>query len=75
MKGGTVHLRPHVNLPIATPLTWRATATFGFMRLLASTISVVIGGALFQNELARCGVQTAGTGGPLASVGTIAQAP
>jgi hypothetical protein len=52
-----------------------ATATLGFVRLLGSAISVVIGGVLFQNELARHGVKISGTGGPLASVGAIAQAP
>jgi hypothetical protein len=52
-----------------------ATATLGFVRLLGSAISVVIGGVLFQNELARRGVKISGTGGPLASVGAIAQAP
>lgn len=52
-----------------------ATATFGFTRLLASAISVVIGGVIFQNELARRGVRTTGTEGPLADVGAIAHAP
>jgi hypothetical protein len=50
-----------------------ATATFGFVRLLASAISVIVGGVLFQNELAKSGVTVAG--GPLAGVGAIAQAP
>ena len=52
-----------------------ATATFGFVRLIASAISVIVGGVLVQNELAKRGVTTTGAGGPLATVGAISQAP
>ncbi|EKD18057.1 uncharacterized protein L3040_007763 [Drepanopeziza brunnea f. sp. 'multigermtubi'] len=63
-----------------------ATATFGFTRNLATSISVVIGGVVFQNEmqkrypalLAALGPETAAslTGGSAgASVGIVAQLP
>lgn len=63
-----------------------ATATFGFVRQLATSISVVIGGVVFQNEmqkqyprlLAELGPDTAHllTGGNAgASVGLVAKIP
>jgi hypothetical protein len=63
-----------------------ATATFGFMRNLSTSISVVIGGVVFQNEmqkhypslLSSLGVETANAlsgGSAGASVGIVAQLP
>lgn len=63
-----------------------ATATFGFVRNLATSISVVIGGVVFQNEmqqrypalLAALGPATAASlsgGSAGASVGIVAQLP
>ncbi|KAI9701675.1 MAG: hypothetical protein M1820_006446 [Bogoriella megaspora] len=41
-----------------------ATSTFGFIRQLATSISVVIGGVVFQNEMVKRGPQLAAALGP-----------
>ena len=48
-----------------------ATATFGFTRTLSNAISIVAGGVIVQNELARHGVDTSGSEGAFARVGSI----
>jgi hypothetical protein len=48
-----------------------ATATFGFTRTLSNTISIVVGGVIFQNNLARRGLNRIGSGGVFASIGSI----
>lgn len=57
-----------------------ATATFGFTRQLSTAISVVIGGVIFQNQLAKNArsvpqVLAGGGGGPGASIGVIDSLP
>ena len=58
-----------------------ATATFAFTRQLGTSISVVVGGVIFQNELARKAADTpqvtggGGGGGPGASIGVIDSLP
>ncbi|KAH8807869.1 putative dothistromin transporter [Xylogone sp. PMI_703] len=52
-----------------------ATSTFGFIRMLGSSISIVIGSVLFQNQLAKHGIKSVGSGGVLAGVGAISQEP
>lgn len=52
-----------------------ATSTFFFIRLLGSAISIIMGAALFQNQLAKHGINSVGSGGVLAGVGAIAQEP
>jgi hypothetical protein len=48
-----------------------ATATFGFTRTLSNTISIVVGGVIFQNDLAHRGLNGIGPGGVFASIGSI----
>ena len=48
-----------------------ATATFGFTRTLSNAISIVAGGVIVQNELARHGVDITGSEGAFARVGSI----